>query len=86
MLSPGGRLTHWTTDTEARPTRSMALKTMKQQTQVKTLSAGEENKTAQLKARRVGERPPVAAPAHDAFRSETHPRRRRPCRRCELGP
>lgn len=63
MLSKGGRLTHWTTDTEPRPTRSMALKTMKQQTQVKTLSAGEENKTAQLKARRVGERPPVAAPA-----------------------
>lgn len=40
VLSKGGGLTHWTTDTELWPTRSRTLKTMKQQMQVKTLSAG----------------------------------------------
>ena len=44
VLGVGGRLTHWTTDTELRPSRSMALKTMKQHTQVKSLSAKEEKK------------------------------------------
>lgn len=50
VLSEGGALTRWTTDTALRPTRSMALKTMKQHTQVKTLSAGEEKKSVQGKA------------------------------------
>lgn len=38
ILGAGGRLTHWTRDGALRPTKSMALKTMKQQTQVNTLS------------------------------------------------
>lgn len=55
----GSGLTHWRTVTAPRPTRSTALKTMKQQTQVKTLSAGGEA------AIRAGGRrpPPLAAPA-----------------------
>lgn len=50
MPSEGGALTRWTMDTALRPTRSMAWKTMKQHTQVKTLSAGEEKKSVQGKA------------------------------------
>lgn len=87
VLGEGGGLTHWTTDTELRPTRSRALKTMKQQTQVKTLSAGgSETFSLRLEGR-------VSAPrrqlqhqshmnltklrpqtSHDPFRSYTDPR------------
>lgn len=38
VFNAGGGLTHWTRDGVLRPARSMALKTMKQQTQVNTLS------------------------------------------------
>lgn len=43
VLGDGSGLTHWRRDTELRPTRSRVLKTTKQQTQVKTLSVGQED-------------------------------------------
>lgn len=47
-VGKAGRLTHCTTDTVPWPSRSMMLKTKKQQTQVKTLSGQRLQQTCQL--------------------------------------